>query len=86
MKIIKIINEKYAQNNYLITSGQDAILIDASANVTQIEENLKLSMSKPVLGAIFLTHEHFDHIAELDNFLVCIEKIKICLFWTNLLR
>lgn len=67
MKIIKIINEKYGQNNYLVTSGKDAILIDASANVTQVEENLKLSIPKPIIRAIFITHEHFDHIVELDN-------------------
>ena len=67
MKIIKIINEKNGQNNYLIIDQEDAILIDASATVSQIEENLKISSEKETLRAIFLTHEHYDHIIELDN-------------------
>lgn len=69
MKVIKIVNEKFGQNNYLIVNNETAILIDASANVGQIEENLKMYRPKPKLQAIFLTHEHFDHIAELDNLL-----------------
>ena len=67
MKIIKIINEKYQQNNYLIVNGEDAFLIDASAYVSLVEENLKIFNPKPKLRGIFLTHEHFDHISELDN-------------------
>lgn len=67
MKVIKIISKKYVQNNYLVVSGQDAILIDSSVYASQVEENLKIAEEKPTLRAIFLTHEHFDHIAELDN-------------------
>ena len=67
MKIIKIVSKKKVQNNYLILDGENAILIDGSANVSQIEENLKISAEKEKLNAIFLTHEHFDHIMELDN-------------------
>jgi len=67
MKIIKILNEKHGENNYLIVNGENAILIDASAYVSQVEESLKMYSPKPKLNAIFLTHEHFDHIAELDN-------------------
>lgn len=67
MKVIKIVNEKYGQNSYLVISEDTAILIDASANVSQIEEYLKIYNPKPKLKAIFITHEHFDHICELDN-------------------
>lgn len=67
MKIIKIINEKYSQNNYLVISDSTAVLIDASASVEQVEENLRLYSPKPKLKAIMLTHCHFDHIQELDN-------------------
>ena len=67
MKIIKILNEKFSQNNYLVVDGDNAILIDASANVAQVEESLKLFSPKPKLQAIFVTHEHFDHISEMDN-------------------
>lgn len=66
MKIIKIISEKYGQNNYLVASENTAILIDGSAYVNQIEENLKI-LGNAKLQAIFLTHCHFDHILEVDN-------------------
>lgn len=66
MKIIKIVSEKLGQNNYLVTSEESAILIDGSAFVSQVEENLKYT-NVAKLGGIFLTHCHFDHIIELDN-------------------
>ena len=43
MKIIKIVNEKYGQNNYLISGENNAVLIDASATIEQVKENLKIS-------------------------------------------
>ena len=67
MKIIKIVSEKYMQNNYLVAGENDAVLIDASASIEQVKENLRISASNPKLRAILLTHEHFDHIFELDN-------------------
>ena len=42
MKIIKIISEQMGQNNYLVVHENDAILIDGSAYVNQVEENLKI--------------------------------------------
>lgn len=67
MKIIKIVNEKYLQNNYLVIDNESAVLIDASAEISQVEENLNIYKPKATIGAIFLTHCHFDHIGELDN-------------------
>lgn len=69
MKIIKIVSDKFNTNNYLIVSGEDAILVDGSVFVREIEANLKLCTPKPTLRAVILTHEHFDHINELDNIL-----------------
>ena len=69
MKIIKIVSDKFNTNNYLIVSGEDAVLIDGSAFVKEIEDNLKLCKPRPKLRAVILTHEHFDHINELDNIL-----------------
>ena len=70
MDIIKIVSEKnkesVSQNNYLVVLGKDAIMIDASASVKAVKENLNL-YNGVKLRAIFLTHCHFDHIAELDN-------------------
>jgi len=69
MKIIKIINKQHVQNNYLIIDNEDAILIDGSATVSQIEDNLKISVEKEKLKAIFLTHCHADHIGALKDLL-----------------
>ena len=68
MDIIKIVSKNMSQNNYLIVSNQDAILIDASASVKDVKENLSM-YSGVRLQAIYLTHCHFDHIQELDNLL-----------------
>ena len=67
MKIIKIVSEKFSQNSYLVVEDKDAILVDGGVFVKDIEENLKLLSPKPTLKAVFLTHEHFDHILEVDN-------------------
>ena len=62
MNIIKIISEKLTQNNYLITSGESAVIIDGSADVSQIEENLKLFNPKPRVKAIILTRISKNHL------------------------
>jgi len=67
MDILKIVSGELSQNNYIIVSNSSAVIIDGSATVDQIEDNLKIYTSKPKIKAVLLTHEHFDHIAEVDN-------------------
>lgn len=67
MKIIKMVSDYFTQNSYLVIEGKDAILIDGGVFVKDIEEALKLCADKPKLRGILLTHEHFDHIVEIDN-------------------
>ena len=69
MDILKIFQEKLSQNSYLIVDEKDAILIDAGAFIENIEENLRMFNPKPKLRAVFITHCHFDHVAQLDNIL-----------------
>jgi len=69
MKIIKMVSEGMAQNTYLVVNNKDAILIDCGVGVDEIEANLKLQKDKPTIRGVLLTHEHFDHILELDNVL-----------------
>lgn len=71
MKIIKILGTgeiaDYGENNYLVVDGETAILVDASANIDEIEKNLDMFNPRPEIKAILLTHAHFDHIFNLDE-------------------
>lgn len=69
MKVIKIVSKNLGQNSYLLVEGKDAVLIDAGVFVRDVEDHLKLCSEKPTVRAVLLTHEHFDHISELDNIL-----------------
>lgn len=71
MDVIKILCtdeiKRFGQNNYLIKNNDTAILIDASAEVQAIKENLNMFNPVPKLQAIFITHAHFDHIMRLNE-------------------
>lgn len=71
MKIIKMLSsgevKHFGQNSYLVISGEDAILIDASVDLNELMKNLSMFSTKPKLKAIFLTHAHFDHIYTLSS-------------------
>ena len=54
-------------NSTLIKSENSAILIDAGRNCKAVCESLaKLNMTLDDISAIFVTHEHSDHISALD--------------------
>lgn len=56
-------------NCYLVGSGKDNILIDIGKNAKTIERALTdLHISIDSIRAIFITHEHTDHIAGLSVF------------------
>ena len=65
MIIEKIECGDIGQNTYFVCNDRVAVLIDASAPVERVQELLDI-YSVP-LGAIFVTHAHFDHIATLDS-------------------
>jgi phosphoribosyl 1,2-cyclic phosphodiesterase len=57
-------------NCYYIESANDAILIDAGISCREIEKRMKrLGLSPQKIKAIFITHEHADHIFGLVSFL-----------------
>lgn len=63
MKVIEIISHSQACNTYIVESDNYSIIIDCGA---KIEEAKKL-ITKPVC-AILLSHGHFDHIFELEEY------------------
>ena len=65
MEINKIVSGVLHNNTYVITSGEDAFIVDANATVDMIKPYLK---GKKVKG-ILITHAHFDHIFSLESLL-----------------
>lgn len=68
-------------NSYYIQGNNDAILIDAGRNCKQIESALSengLSMAR--VRAVFVTHEHTDHVSALN---VLLKRYRLPLFATQ---
>lgn len=56
-------------NSYYIANGQDAVLIDVGINTKHMELRMaKLAINPASISAIFITHEHSDHIRGLSVF------------------
>jgi phosphoribosyl 1,2-cyclic phosphodiesterase len=57
-------------NCYYIESANDAVLIDAGISCKEIEKRMtRLGLSAQKIRAVFITHEHSDHIYGLASFL-----------------
>lgn len=56
-------------NSYYVADGEDAIMIDVGLNAKHIEIRMaRLGLDPRQLKAIFITHEHTDHIRGLSVF------------------
>lgn len=63
MQVKRLVDKICSTNNYIITSGNNAILVDCSISVEELEK----ALNGASLQAILLTHSHFDHIFKLDE-------------------
>ncbi len=55
-------------NCYYVGNGQDAVLIDAGISCRETEKRMKLlGLSMKTVKAIFISHEHTDHIKGLST-------------------
>lgn len=63
---ISSLNSGSNGNCYYVASGQDAILVDAGISCLEIEKRLKrLGTGPENIRAVFISHEHTDHIRGL---------------------
>ena len=67
---IDVIKSKYMrgvmeQNTYILSNEKFAVIIDAGADTQDVKDVIK---NKKVLG-VFMTHLHFDHFWNLDEYL-----------------
>lgn len=61
MIVKKYVVGDMGNNNYLLIDGNDAVLIDCTGDIPELESFVKENGAE--LKAILLTHAHFDHIA-----------------------
>ncbi|MFM2049103.1 MAG: hypothetical protein RI955_1651, partial [Bacteroidota bacterium] len=60
---IASINSGSNGNCYYVGNGNDAVLIDVGITCKEVEQRLKqLNLSIKTIKAIFISHEHTDHI------------------------
>lgn len=65
MNIKRIVNGKWEENCYIVSNGQDAVIIDPGGNFEIIKEYINENKFK--LWAVINTHAHFDHIGAVAD-------------------
>lgn len=69
-------------NCYYVGDGNDAVLIDAGISCRETEKRMRLrGLSLQSLRAIFISHEHIDHIKGVE---VLSQKYQIPVYFTEL--
>lgn len=65
MQVKTIVSGELDNNTYVVISNGKAVIVDAAANVQELEKTL----DGAVVQGVLLTHAHFDHIANLPEIL-----------------
>lgn len=65
MEIRRIVNGKWEENCYIVSDGQDAVIIDPGGNFEELKEYINGNGLKA--WAVINTHAHFDHIVSVAD-------------------
>lgn len=65
MQVKTIVSGELDNNTYVVISNGKAVIVDAAANVQELEKTL----DGAVVQGVLLTHAHFDHITNLPEIL-----------------
>lgn len=69
MHIIRFNVGPFAENTYLLTEGDEALIIDPGFIEDSEYQKVKSKIEGATLKAIVLTHAHVDHVLGIDNVL-----------------
>ena len=61
----KFLRNIFDQNTYVLSSGDEAVIIDAGAEI----EDVKASLGERKVLAVLLTHLHFDHLWNIEKYI-----------------
>jgi len=70
---IKTVKGVYASNTYVIENEDVQIVVEAGAPMGDIRQ----ALGNKAPAAIFLTHEHFDHVAHIADYAAAFPKCRI---------
>ena len=65
MKILRLSNNVFEENCYLVVEKDEITIIDPGFNYVKIKEYI--TSNNLLLKRVFLTHGHIDHIADIDK-------------------
>ena len=65
MQVKTIISGELDNNTYVVINNGKAVIVDAAANVQELEK----ALDGAVVQGVLLTHAHFDHITNLPEIL-----------------
>lgn len=82
MEIINIKVGYLRANCYLVINNNKLLIIDPGSEFEKIDSTIKELKAKPV--GIIVTHNHFDHVGEVDKF---IEKydLDVCSYYNKII-
>src|SRR5688572_28259727 len=66
--LVASLNSGSSGNCYYVGNEQDAVLVDAGISCREVEQRMtNLELKMETVKAVFISHEHTDHIRGIDK-------------------